>query len=82
MLLEEAIALNKIRIGQTIMVQPIGQNYIFTGKVINVGPDPQFNCMSVWVSACKSSDGHCYNNCRFIPACTKYKMLRINGRFA
>jgi len=82
MLLEEAIAQNKIKPGQTIMVQPIGHNYTFTAKVVDVAPDPWFNCMSVRLSMCKSSDGNRYDNSRFIPACTKYKMLRINGRFA
>lgn len=82
MLLEEAIAQNKIKPGQTIMVQPIGQNFTFTARVVSVGLDPQFNCQSVQLSTCKSSDGMSYNNSRFIPSCTKYKMLRINGRFA
>lgn len=82
MLLEEAIAQNKIKPGQTIMVQPIGGRVTFTAKVIDVGPDPQFNCMSVRLGMCKCSDGNCYDNSRFIPACTKYKMVRINGRFA
>jgi len=82
MLLEDAIAQNKIKPGQTIMVQPIGYNYTFTAKVVDVGPDMQFGCMSVGLSMCKSSDGRCYDNCRFIPVCTKYKMIRINGRFA
>lgn len=82
MLLEEAIAQNKIKPGQTIMVQPIGKNYIFTGKVKAIQNNESFGGMEVDLFWCRDNTGYQYNHSKFIPSVTNYKVIRINGRFA
>jgi len=82
MLLEEAIAQNKIKPGQTIMVQPIGKNYIFTGKVKAIQNNESFDGMEVDLFWCRNQDGRNYTGSKFVTSVTTYKVIRINGRFA
>lgn len=78
MMLDDALKQGKIKVGQTIRVKSVDYHYTWSGKVTNLDHDTVFYAaIKALHSSCVDQGRGCFNT-----SVSKYKVLRINGRFA